>query len=310
MPAALAVVLACVALACAAAPAAAAPVALGMGEQQPGMFSDPLFQRLGLRHARYLVPWDALDRPRQRARIDAWMEAARTSGVRVMLSFQHSRRSRTAAIPRPLPFLLSFLAFRERYPQVDSWVVWNEANHPLSRSSTRPGRIARLFDAVARNCAGCRIIGADVLDISGMTGWVRAFLRRARERPRIWGLHNYVDARRRTSVGTRSLLAATRGQVWFTETGGWLVRRKYERRQVVREFRTSPRAAADATRHVFRLACESRRIRRVYLYNWQGPRYVTTWDSGFVGARGRPRPAYDLLLRTVRRAGGPFLRCG
>jgi hypothetical protein len=282
-----------------------------MGEQQPSMFSDPLWQRLGLRHARYLAAWDALDHPRQRAELDAWMEAARASGTRVMLSFQHSRRSRRSAreFPSPAQFLRAFMGFRDRYPEVDSWIVWNEANHPRSLSAKRPGRIARLFDVVARNCAGCRLIGADVLDIAGMTSWVRAFERHARERPRIWGLHNYVDARRGTSVGTRALLAATRGEVWFTETGGWLLRRKYQRRRIVRELRTSPRAAADATRHVLRLACLSRRIKRVYLYNWQAPQLVTTWDSGFVGPRGRPRPAYDLLLRQVRRARGPFVRC-
>jgi hypothetical protein len=87
------------------------------------------------------------------------------------------------------------------------------------------------------------------------------------------------------------------------------VRRKYRHGRIVGEFRNSPRAAAKALRHVLRLACLSRRIRRVYVYNWQAPLVVTGWDSGIVGPRGRPRPAYHVLLRRVRRD-GPFVRCG
>ena len=295
-------------LAVGAMPAGAAPVVIGMGEQLPSMFSDPLYQRLEMTHVRYLAPWDTLEHPRQRAWLDAWMAAARQAGARVTLSF---RRSRTpgSGVPAPAAFRRAFLGFRERYPEVEAWIVWNEANHPLAKSARRPGRVARLFDVVARNCPGCKVVGADVLDISGMVAWVRAFERQAHERPRIWGLHNYVDVQHGRSAGTRSLLAATRGSVWFTETGGWLVRRNYRRGRVVREFRSSASAAAAATRHALGLACLSRRIRRVYLYNWQAPRRVTTWDSGFVGPRGRPRPAYDLLLRHVRRAGGPYVHC-
>ena len=102
-------------------------------------------------------------------------------------------------------FRRAFLRFRKRYPDVRDFIVWNEANHPLSLSSDRPGRVAKLFDVAARNCARCRVIGADVLDISGMTAWVRAFMRRAEERPRIWGLHNYVDVKNRGSTGTLAL---------------------------------------------------------------------------------------------------------
>jgi hypothetical protein len=167
--------------------------------------------------------------------------------------------------------------------------------------------VARYFGIVARNCPGCRVVAADVLDVSGMTGWVRRFQRHATVTPRIWGLHNYGDTNGLGTSGTRALLAITRGQVWFTETGGLVVRREYAGATVKREFRYSQRHAAQATRHALRLACLSPRIRRVYLYHWQAPARVTNWDSAFLGPRGTPRPAYRTLRRQL--AGGS-LRCG
>jgi hypothetical protein len=41
-----------------------------------------------------------------------------------------------------------------------------------------------------------------------MVGWVRAFRRTARKDKPIWGLHNYIDANRFRTSGTRALLRA------------------------------------------------------------------------------------------------------
>jgi hypothetical protein len=289
----------------AAAPAhAAGGPAIGIGEQKSGMFDDPRWQRLGLRDVRYIAPWDALHDPRQLALLDGWMAAARASGARVLLGFAHSLRSRRLArtLPRPHQFEREFVRFRARYPDVLDWIVWNEANHPFSLTAQRPRRAARFFDAVARNCAGCRVVAADVLDVSGMSAWVRAFMRHAHAPPRIWGLHNYVDANGFRSTGTRALLDVTRrGQVWFTETGGVVLRREYDGARVTREFRNSLRHAARATLHAIDLARLSPRIRRIYLYHWRAPRPVTNWDSAFVGPGGKPRRAYHVLARRLAR---------
>lgn len=292
-----------------ASPAAAAPPLIGIGEQKPGMFTDKRWERLGLNEARFVTPWDTLHDPRQLERLDAWMEAARASGTRVLLGLERSLRS--AKLRRSLPpdrrFAREFRRLRDRYPDVRDWITWNEANHPLQPTANRPRRVARYFGIMVRNCFGCRIVGADVLDISNMTSWVRRFARYATERPRIWGLHNYGDTNQLKTTGTQTLLRITgRGQVWFTEAGGLVVRREYAGATVKREFRYSQRHAARATRHVFELACLSPRIRRVYLYHWQAPPTVTNWDSAFLGPRGGVRPAYRTLRRQL--AGG-WNRC-
>jgi len=300
------------ALLAAAAPAAAAPVEIGIGEQKASMFDSPLLAPLELRHARYIAPWDSLKDPNQLRKLDAWMAGVERAGMRPLIGFGHSLRSRRWAktLPGKARFARAFRGFRERYPDVRDWIVWNEANHPASLTGDRPRRAAQYFDAVARECPSCNVVAADVLDTSGMATWITAFRRYARRTPRIWGLHNYVDANQHRSDGTRTLLRYTgRGQVWFTETGGVVLRREYKGTRVAREFHYGRRHAEQATRHALRLACLSRRIRRVYLYHWQAPHPVTNWDSGFIGPLGRPRPAYDLLLRHVRRD-GPVVRCG
>ena len=289
----------------AAAPArAAARPSIGIGEQKASMFADPRWQRLGLDKVRYIAPWDALSDPRQLELLDIWMAAARDAGGRVLLGFSHSLRSRRLAreLPTPARFEREFVRFRARYPGVHEWIVWNEANHPLSLTANRPRRAARYFDAVARNCALCRVVAADVLDIHGMTEWVARFKRHARFPPRLWGLHNYGDANSFGSGGTRALLAVTgRGKVWFTETGGLVLRREFRGKRVTGEFGYGLRHAARATLHALALARLSRRIERVYLYHWQAPLTVTNWDSAFIGPRGRARAAYHALVRKLAR---------
>ena len=111
----------------------------------------------------------------------------------------------------------------------------------------------------------------------------------AKYRIGIWALHNYIDANRFRTRGTRSLLRATKAKIWFTETGG-LVRRDNGSRI---EFADSPRHAVKATRWVLKLARLSPRVRRVYFYHWVAPAPKATWDSALIDRRGKPRPAYN-----------------
>jgi hypothetical protein len=292
----LAAALATLALA-ATARAATAPL-VGIGEQNPSIFTDANWQALGVRDVRVVASYDALHSSWQRADLDAYMTAAHAAGARVLLGFGHSRiRGKEHWLPSVATFGREFLAFRARYPWVKDFLTWNEANHCSQPTCNNPERAARFYTAIRRYCAGCRIVAADVLDGSKMPSWVKRFQRAAGHRRLIWGLHNYIDANRFRTTGTRALLKAVKGDVWFTETGGLVMRRNGS----TVAFPGSTRHAAEATTWVFRLAALSPRVKRVYLYHWS-PATVPhpTWDSALVDARDRPRPAYDVLRRWLQ----------
>ena len=60
--------------------------------------------------------------------------------------------------------------------------------------------------------------------------------------------------------------------------------------------------AAKATKQIFRLARLSRRVRRIYFYNWApSTRPRPTWDSALTDKRGKPRPAYRVLKAWLER---------
>jgi hypothetical protein len=301
--------LTCAALAAAAllllpAAASAAPSVVGIGEQSPSIFTDPSWQRLNSRDVRYIVSWDALRVPWQKAEVDAYLAAARDSGARVLLGFSRSRspkKSRRKYLPSPSRLRREFLAFRAHYPWVRTYLTWNEANHRGQPTWNRPDVVARYYDMLRRNCRSCTIVGPSVLDTLAMPAWVRQVERKSKHRVRIWALHNYIDANRFRTRGTRSLLNATRktkAKIWFTETGG-LVRRDNGSRI---EFADSKAHAVKATRQVEKLARLSRRVQRVYFYHWVAPAPDATWDSALIDPRGRPRPSYKVVKTYIRRS--------
>jgi hypothetical protein len=285
---------------------------IGIGEQKPSMFVNKAWRKLGLRHARYTAPWDSLSDPYQRQLLDTWMAAARSAHVRVLLGFAHSLRSEKLVhyLPSQRRFARAFAGFRKRFPWVRDWVVWNEANHPGALTAKRPRRAAQFFDAVVKRCRRCNVVAADVLDTPGMVSWVTRFRHYAKHRPKIWGLHNYGDANGLKVKSTPRLLALTHGRIWFTETGGVVIRRVYRGKKVLRTFRYGLRHAARSTQHALALSCLSRRITRVYLYHWQPPPTVTNWDSGLVDRKGHPRPAYKAVQKWLRRARTRSGPCG
>jgi hypothetical protein len=279
---------------------AAAPLVVGVGEQNANLFASEPWQRLGTRDVRYIVGWDALNVRWQRAEIDAYMAAAENAGARVLLGFSHARsrsKKRRKSLPSPRRFRREFLRFRARYPFIRSYLTWTEGNLRGQPTWRRPDRAGRYYDILRNNCPGCTIVGPSVLDSTDMPRWVRRVEKSAKRRIGIWALHNYIDANRFRTRGTRSLLRATKAKIWFTETGG-LVRRDNGSRI---EFAGNKKHAVKATRWVLKLARLSPRVRRIYFYHWTAPRPSATWDSALMDPRGRPRPAYKVVRTFVRR---------
>jgi hypothetical protein len=287
------------------APAASA-LTIGIADQKADMFTDPRFLATGLTHARLSVPWDAMETPYVHAEIDTWLSSAHAAGVSPLISFGHSAVNRRR-LPTPERFLYEFRKFRAAYPWVTDFATWNEANHCGEPTCHRPTLVAAYYRKLRVECRQCRILGAEVLDMPNMVSWVKAFRHASPVQPKYWGLHNYLDANRLRTTGTRRLLSATTGQIWFTETGGIVSRTN--RRKVT--FPESSRHAAIATSWLFnKLVPLSHRITRVYLYHWNSVRGPKTWDSALIGANGKPRPAYFVLERELRAQGLDRLKRG
>jgi hypothetical protein len=275
-----------------AVPTADARPTVGIADQHAATFSHPPFRDLRIRHARVNIPWDALDRPDELGRTDQWLAAARAARVKPLITFTHSR-VRPRKLPSARTFRRIFRAFRKRYPWVRQYSPWNEVNHRSQPTHRKPKAAARFYNIVRSSCRGCKIVAADVLDQPGMERYLRRFLRHARGRPRLWGLHNYKDTNRFRTRGTRALLRTVRGAVWLTETGGIV---RFSDNLSYNESR-----AARATKYMFRLAKSNRRIKRLYIYSYWGEPRGARFDAGLVGPDGRPRPAYHVVRRKLRR---------
>jgi hypothetical protein len=276
------------------APAAAhaAPPIVAVGDQHPAMFSDPHWRALHLTDTRYVAPWDVLSSPRDKAALDAYLNAANQANVRVLLSLGHARTKRLRKVlPSVSQYAHAFRAIHARYPWITDFEVWNEENLCSQPTCHHPARAARYYNAVRNVCWDCRIVGADLLDTATVGNWARAF-RKVAKGPLIWGLHNYIDANLLSEHATLRFLKLTRGPVWFTETGGLVKRKNHSRIR----FPQGIKHAVKATAWVFKLAALSPRVKRVYFYEWMpDPNKHATWDSALVGRNGKPRPALAIL---------------
>ncbi len=280
---------------------ASAKLTVGIGEQNAVMFTDKRWQALKAPDVRYVMPWDAIQQNgMDLAVLDNYMYWARQTKARVLLSFGHSnRRGRELRMPTRLQFIREFRKFRRRYPEVRTFQVWNEGNHGTQPTFTKPGAVALLYNSMRRTCPECTITAPSVLDAPNMTGWIKAFKRKTRYPVRIWAIHNHIDANRHRTSGTRELLRITRGQLWFTETGG-IVNRWVDGRKITRY---NQKNAVRAIRNVFKLArINRRRITRIYMYSWIAPsERHPRWDSALVGPKGQTRPSLRTFQAQLRR---------
>jgi hypothetical protein len=285
-----------------ALPAGARAFVVGVGEQKPYMFTDPRFRALGIRYARLTIGWNALESRAQTRALESWLRAARADGVHPLIGFEHSWiAGLNKQLPSAAQLARQFRRLHARFPWVTEFATWNEANYCGQPTCRSPGLVASYYAQMRHICPTCTVLGAELLDVGGMVSWVRGFRRALGSEPEVWGLHNYLGANRLRSASTRALLDATRGEIWFTETGGVVARHNHS----AHDFPESPAHAAKVTRFVFdRLARLSGRIGRVYLYQWDaGSRRREPWDSALIGAHGVPRPAFWVLVGELQTLG-------
>ncbi len=267
----------------ASAPASARIIAIA--DQNPAMFSDPLWRSLGVRHARVAAAWDIATGVPD-GRTVAWLDKARAAEVEVLVSWTPSEGDR---LPTRAAFRKAFVAFRDRWPNVREFATWNEPNLRGQPAEKHPGLLAGYWRAMRAVCPGCIVLAPELVDFPSAPGWARRFERAVGRHGITWGLHNYRDSNRFHTLDrsvTAQMLRAVSGPIWLTEAGG-IVR-------FAKGFACNERRAQRAVRHMFALADLSRsRIRRTYIYQWRGPRGRNAiWDSGLLAANGHPRPAF------------------
>jgi plastocyanin len=269
--------------------------AIGISDQQPTTFVDPNFQVLKLKYARLMTPWNGIFK--EPARLDAWLQAARAAGVRPLVSFERARGDQCPKKPCRAPsvgqYSRAWTAFHKKYPWIKDISPWNEINSSTQPTGKRPDLAATYYNVVRAKCRGCTIVAADLLDATNIRSYVAAFLKKAKGKPRLWGLHNYTDTNRFRSRGTKALLQSVKGTVWLTETGGVV---KFTTQDGKVALPKSESRAKKAMDYMFRLAeANAGRIKRIYVYQWKINNVFDRFDAGVVRADGTPRPSFDVL---------------
>lgn len=301
----------CLALAPAGAHAA---LGIGIAENQPTLFSDPLFKDLGAKYSRVVMSYDVITSgDDELQRVTNYLHAAQAAGVEPLVTFEHARggaevcqkrsnRNRSQCkLPTAARYEQNFKLFRARFPFVNAYAPFNEINHFTQPTSRNPRAAAQFANIARRNCAGCKIVVADILDqadsakakrptYKSTLRYIAAF-RRAYKGPRsICGLHNYSDTNRFRDFGTKAIIKALGcREIWLTETGGIY---KFA------SFKASQSRQLKATKYMFTLANRNRRIKRLYIYTWFG-NVTPRFDAGLV-ADGRPRSAYTEVKKRIR----------
>jgi hypothetical protein len=307
-----------------AAPAAASAVTIGISENSPGMFSDPLFQRLGVKFVRVVMSYNVMTSGDDEfARVSQYLAAAQAAGIEPLVTFEHARgdatlcnarrnfRRSVCRLPSAAEYERNVKAFLAAFPQVHVIAPWNEINHFTQPTSRSPKAAAGFTDIVRRDCPGCTIVAADVLDQADnprvarprfrkTIAYIKKFRRALKTKRTICGIHNYSDVNRFRATGTRTLIKALGcKQYWLTETGGVYKFGSFWSRKTRKGCRSPAACQLKATKYLFSLVKSNRKVKRVYVYTWFGA-VTRRFDAGLV-AHGKARPAYGEIAKRLRR---------
>jgi len=299
-------------LALAAAPSGASAAAFGISDQQAATFVNPLYKPLKLKLARYVAPYDVVSDANQKQRFDDWYRLALLARQRILVSFEHSRtQGKEQTLPTKGQFTVAMRAFKKAYPRVKEINTWNEVNRCQTGSRTegqprgickgaRGARLLNTYYGVTRRVfRGSKIIALNVLDEKNPAPalkYIKAFKKVARPAPKIWGIHNYSDTNRFSQTRTKRIIKAIgpRGDIWLLETGGQL-----------KLGRSTPgeAKAAKALKCMFKIA-KIKRIKRAYIYQFNGAAPDASFDAGLIGFDGvTKRKGYDVVRKRTSRGG-------
>jgi hypothetical protein len=276
-------------------PATSQAALYGFSEQQASMFDHPLYKDLRkVKVARYIAPWDVASDSRDRAIWEAWLAGAKRDNQRVLVSFYYDRDN-PMKLPSVKQYEKAMKAFKKAYgSKVESISPYNEANRDASKQNRfrgpSPRQAAQYYEVARKVFKGKKIVGLDLLDqnnVKPSIKYLKSFKRYVKVQPKIWGLHNYSDTNRNSSKRTKAVLAATKGEVWLTETGGLV--------KLGTSFPHNQARAAKALRFMFKLAKSNPRLKRLYIYQWTGANPDDVFDAGLVNPDGSKRPGYDVV---------------
>ena len=286
-----------------AVPAAQAKVRVGLSEQSPSMFAQPNWTKLKLKRVRYIFPWDYAKSAHNHAEVTAFMTAARARRQEVLATFsatrgcfvnnRYSKRKKACKAPSQKAYKAAIKGFRKEFPYAKTFTPWNEVNHVSQPTYKKPALAAKYYKTMKSACKGCTVMAADLLDSSDVKTYLRKFQRATKSKGRIWGLHNYKDVNRRQSKGIRNVASVTKGQIWLTETGGFVQFK-------TSGFRYSLKRAAQRTKYMFKLARKNKRVKRLYNYRWFGEPRSARFDAGLVNPDGSSRPGLKQFRKSIK----------
>jgi hypothetical protein len=291
--------------------AAATPahaVTVGVSDQQPGAFTNPLFKALKFKTARFITPYDVMKHPEEREKLDAWITNARKAKQKLLISFEHSRREgRHARVPSNNEFRREMTAFKKKYgSKVEAISPWNEVNvcqrngrtegQPprICKSKTGPKIVAGYYKVARSVFKGKKIVGLDILDgvnVGGAVGYIKRFKKYAKPAPKYWGLHNYSDTNRGSTKRTAAMIKAIgdkKAKIWLTETGGQLKLRGVSKGEAT---------AAKALKCMFSMPKKFKQIERLYVYHFHGARPDEEFDAGLIDINNNKRQGYDIVRK-------------
>lgn len=301
-------------LAVLAVPAVAtAKVEVGVSDQLPQTFADPFFKGAKLTIARYIVPYDVVSDAGQTAKLEAWLTAAKADNEKILISFEHSRKSKAAGgkVPSVSTYTKDVTAFNKKYGKLIKDVSpWNEVNRQYqpARGEGQPTynkvkQVAQYYGVALKVFKGKNIVALDVLDqpnVKDTLKYIAKFkseVKKQKLKPvKIWGLHPYSDINRFSQSRTKAMLKATaKGDVWLTEASGIV--------EFGRSFPHDVNRAAAADKCMFTITKMDKRIKRLYRFGWLAG---GGFDAGVINEDGTPRPAYAVVKhRTAAKCKKP-----